>query len=105
MWKMPDQRIYDIPNAVPSSALVGAASTLVLAANPSKVDAEFTNYSDPSEAICLARGNAAVMGQGIVLTVYGGTYRIGTNNLYLGDIYAICVSGDAFLAISEGVKP
>ncbi len=102
---MPDPRIFDIPNANDGGVVVGAISTLVLAANPNRVDAEFTNYSDPSGAICLARGNAAVMGQGIVLTVYGGTYRIGTNNLYLGDIYAICVSGDAILAISEGVKP
>jgi len=102
---MPDPRIYDIPNADDSGIVVGAVSAVVLAANPNRVDAEFTNYSDPSEAICLSRGNDAVMGQGIVLTVYGGTYRIGTNNLYLGDIYAICVSGDATLAISEGVKP
>ncbi|GAG02203.1 unnamed protein product [marine sediment metagenome] len=102
---MPDPRIWPVPSANDGGVIVGAASAIVLAANPNRVDAEFTNYSDPSEAICLARGNAAVMGQGIILTVYGGTYRIGTNNLFLGDIYAICESGDAILAISEGVKP
>jgi len=99
---MPDPRIFPIESANTTFATVGVGSTLVLAANPYRVDTDFTN--DGEEACYMARGNAAVMGSGIKL-VPNGTYHIGTNNLFLGDIYAICASGQLNLAISEGLKP
>ena len=102
---MPDPRIFPITNCNDTFATVGAVSTLVLAANPNRVDCEFVNDSNPSEAIYLARGNAAVMGSGIALTARGGNYPMGTNNLFYGEIYAICASGDATLSLSEGYLP
>ena len=99
---MPNPRIFPIPLVTDAGINVNAASTLVLAANTNRGDTDFTNLSDPSEAIFLARGNAAVMNAGIPLTARGSTYHIGTDNMFNGAIYAICASGDAILAISEG---
>ena len=100
---MPDPRIYTIPSATDTFATVGAVSTLVLAANEYRVDIEFVN--DSSQTMYLARGNAAVIGSGIRLNANGGSYRIGTSNLFLGAIYAICAGGQANITISEGTKP
>ncbi len=83
------------------ATVVGAASTLVLAANPNRTGLDLVNLSDPAEAISLRFGGAAVAGQGKVLTVYGSTYHMGTDNLFLGEIYAICASGGMQLAVSE----
>ena len=100
---MPDPRIWPIPSVTDTFATVGAVSTLVLAANVNRVDAEIVNDGD--ETVYLARGNAAVMGSGIRLNANGGSYRIGTNNLFEGTIYAICESGQLNLTISEGYQP
>ena len=97
---MPDPRIFPITNVNDTFATVGAVSTLVLATNPNRVDTEFVNDSD--ETIYLARDNVAVFGSGIRLNANGGSYRIGTNNLFYGAIYAICEGGQANLTISEG---
>lgn len=99
---MPDPRIFPVKDATDTFAIVGAVSTLVLAANSARVDADFVNDGD--EACYLARGNAAVIGSGIKL-VPNGSYHIGTSNLFLGAIYAICASGGLNLAISEGHNP
>ncbi|GAF67833.1 unnamed protein product, partial [marine sediment metagenome] len=57
--------------------------------------------SNPSEAISLALGQAAVLGSGKTLTVYGSVYHMGTDNLFDGDIYGISESGAAVLSVSE----
>ena len=100
---MPDPRIFPIDSAIPTAAMASAISGPVLAANDRRVDAEIINVSDPSEAISLSRGGVAVLGAGITLTAKGSSYRIGTNNLFLGVINAISDSGDAALSISEGI--
>ena len=94
---------WDTENA--NAVTVGAVSTLVLAATPNRVGLDLVNLSDPSEAISLGFGNAAVLGQGKVLTVYGSDYHMGTNNVFKGAIYAICASGGMQLAVSEETKP
>lgn len=99
---MPDPRIWPIPNVTDNYVTVLAVSTLVLAANPNRVDAEFVNDGD--EVIYLSRGNAAVIGQGMRINPRGGSYRIGTNNLFKGDIYGIC-AGASNMTFSEGVQP
>ena len=102
---MPDPRIHTIPTGTPTAIVAPAASGAVLAANPNRVDAEIINVSNPSEAISLSRGDVAVLGAGITLTARGSSYRIGTDNLFLGIINAISASGDAELSIDEGTKP
>ena len=85
---------------------VGSGSTLILASNSSRKDANFTNDSD--EVIYLQRGKPAVIGEGIPLAVgnggvAGGSYTIDANNLYTGSINAICASGGKELLVTEGV--
>ena len=100
---MPDPRIFPIPSVNDTFATVGVVSTLVLARNVNRVDCDFVN--DSAQVMYLSRGNAAVIGSGIRLNPNGGSYRIGTNNLFYGEIYAICDGGQANLTISEGYKP
>ena len=101
---MPDPRIHPWEVDTAAAVLVGAASTLVLAANGHRTGVDLTNLSDPAEAFSLGFGNAAVAGSGKVLTAYGSTYHMGTENLFLGAIYAICASGDMLLAVSEETR-
>jgi len=100
---MPDPRIFPIVRATDTFATVGVVSTLVLAENLRRVDAEIVN--DGEESVYLARGNAAVIGSGMRINARGGSYRIGTNNMFYGDIYAICATGQLNLTISEGYLP
>ncbi len=103
---MPDPRIWPIENVTDVFFPVTSASQVVLVANPNRADTDFTNDSD--EIIYLARGNAAVIGSGIRLNPNGGSYHIGTNNLFLGDIYGISTCEEqetSNLAISEGNRP
>ena len=99
---MPDPRIWPIPSVNDTYVEVGLASTLVLGANPNRVDCDLTN--DSANIIYLARGNAAVIGSGLPLMPKGGTYHIGVDNLFLGAIYGIS-DDEVNLAISEGTKP
>jgi len=102
---MPDPRIWPIPNVNDTFAEVGIASDIALAARNGRVDCDFTNTSD--NWIYLGRGNAAVVGSGIPLSPNGGSYHMGTNNLFQGIIYAIADAdqGTSNLAISEGYLP
>ena len=100
---MPDPRIFPITSVNDTFATVGVVSTEILAANRNRVDCDFTN--DSEQVIYLARGNAAVIGSGIRLNARGGSYRIGTNNLFYGAVNAICADGDANISISEGYLP
>jgi len=85
-----------------SGTLIQVASTEVLAENPRRADAVFVN--DSNQPIYLARGNPAVIGQGIRLNANGGSYEINRNNLFLGVINAIAVGGDKNLVWSEGYQ-
>ena len=98
---MPDPTLYPVEKVNDGSVTVGATSTLVLAANPKRVDLELVNDSDT--AIYLARGNAAVMNKGIPLTAKGSSYGMNSLNLFLGAIYAIG-TGEQNLCYSEGER-
>ena len=99
---MPDPRIWPIPSAGNGAIMVAVASTLVLAAAANRVDAELVNDGD--NVIYLSRGMPAVMGSGIRLNPRGGSYRIGTANLYLGEIYGIAIA-NTNMTVTEGIKP
>ena len=101
---MPDPRIWPIPSALDDHATVLAISTLVRAANPNRVDLDLVN--DGESVIYLDRGNAAIIGDGIRLNPRGGSYHIGTVNLFLGAVYGIFGDGEMCnMTISEGSKP
>ena len=103
---MPDPRIWPIESSVETGVLVAGVSTLVLAANQNRADADFVN--DGAEVIYLARGNAAVVNTGIRLNPNGGSYHIGTDNMFHGEIYGISVNDEqdtTNLAVSEGSRP
>ena len=101
---MPDPRIHPIDSETSTAIVAPAVSGIILAANPHRVGADIVNYSDPSEAISLGFGVDAVLGAGKTLTAHGSSYHMGTENLYLGDIYAISTSGTAALSISEELR-
>jgi len=101
---MPDPRKYAITNEIPTAAVAGAVSNIILAANPARLGADIVNVSDPSEMVSLALGQAAVLGAGKTLTAIGSVYHMGTDNLFTGDIYGISSSGTAALAVSEESK-
>ena len=99
---MPDPRIWPVENAIDTQAVVGPGSALALAANEARADADITNDGD--NVVYLARGHAAIMGMGQRLNPNGGTYHIGNNNLFLGDIFGIA-EDETNLAVSEGTRP
>lgn len=102
---MPDPRIFPIVSALDTFAAAGFASVVVLPAHARRGDADITNDGD--YVIYLARGHAAVVGSGQRLNPKGGTYHIGTNNLFKGDIHAIAdceEQEECNLAISEGYQ-
>lgn len=99
---MPDPRIFPIERENPDQVIVGGAAVVVLAANLSRVGCDLVNVSTPSAAISLGFGNVAIANSGKVLTVYGSTYHMGTENLFQGAITAICPAG-GLLAYSEEV--
>jgi len=96
---MPDPRIFPIINMEDTFATVGAVSTLVRPANARRVWCQFTNDGD--EVCYLAEGNPAVMGSGDAIYP-SGVGRIQTDNMFYGEVYAICESGQLNLTISEG---
>ena len=97
-----DPTKFPVRNSIESAAVAQNPSIVVLADNSERMEAELVNISNPTEIIYLARGQAAVMGAGIALTATGSSYRIGTDNLFTGDIYGISLSGTADLAVVEG---
>jgi len=97
---MPDPRIFPIVRTLDYAAAVSGVSAIVVVANPKRVDIEITN--DLATVVYLSRSNPAVVGEGIKL-IQNGTYSMDTQNIFLGDIYAICnAQEDGSLAISEG---
>ena len=101
---MPDPRIHPIDSETPTAIATPAASGIVLAANAHRVGVDMVNISNPSEAISLGLGVDAVLGAGKTLTAIGSSYHMGTENLFLGDIYGISASGTADLSISEELR-
>jgi len=79
---------------------IGNTSTLVLAANSGRRYAIFSNDSD--EPIYLSLGAAAVLNTSLLLNDYGGLFEINSNNLFTGEVYAICSSGGKNLCVIEG---
>jgi len=79
---------------------VDTSTTVVLADNASRADAVFVN--DSNKEIYLARGNDALLDQGIRLNANGGSYEINQSNLFLGAINAIAEGGAKNLTVSEG---
>ncbi len=103
---MPDPRIWPVPSATDTFVLVAGVTTLVLAADPNRLDVELVN--DGAEVIYLARGNDAVVGSGIRLNPKGGSYHIGTENLFLGVVNGISVNDEqdtTNLTVSDGHQP
>ena len=97
---MPDPRIFPIERATDTHAGVADASTIIVAANEHRADLKIVN--DLDVVVYLARGNVAVVGDGIKLTP-NGTFNLDTQDLFLGYIAAICnVNEDGSVTISEG---
>lgn len=99
---MPEPLSWPIEAVQDGNTAIQPASTPVLVANSRRADAVFVN--DSNQPIYLARGNAAVIGQGIRLNAGGGSYEINRNNLFLGVINAIAAGGDKNLVWSEGYQ-
>ena len=99
---MPDATKWPIPNVTDTFVEVGLASTEVVAANVHRVDLDLVNDGD--NIIYLARGNAAVLNSGIRLNPKGGSYHMGTDNLFLGAINGISTN-ECNVTVSEGYKP
>jgi len=100
---MPDPRIFPITRVIDTYATCGVASTELVAANKNRLGCDIIN--DSKQIIYIARGNDAVIGSGVRLNTEGGSYRIGTSNLWEGAINGICAGGQANVCISEEVKP
>lgn len=85
-----------------TAPVIGAATTIALAANANRLYACFAN--DGTETIYLGLGVAAVMNTGIPI-LSGGSYEMSREigNLYVGAVNAICASGGMVLAVTEGV--
>ena len=103
---MPDPRIFPIERANDGHAGVTDASIVIVPTNEQRADLKIVNDTayaeDATGEVWLARGNAAVVGDGIKLT-RNGAFNMDTQDLFLGDIYAICNIGeDCSVTISEG---
>ena len=83
----------------PTKVSVGSSDTTVLAAFGGRSYAVFVN--DSNETIFLALGATAVINEGIRLNANGGSYEIKGENLWLGEVSAICASGSKNLTVTE----
>ena len=80
---------------------VGASTTVILATNPNRKGAVFTNDSD--EDIYLAFGNSAVMNEGLLLGQDYPPFKIDGACLFTGAVNGICTSGSKNLTVTEFV--
>lgn len=92
--------VQSVDSATTGKVAVGAVSTAVLAANATRIFAQFVNDSD--EEIYLDLSATAVMNEGIRLNRAGGSFEINLTNLYTGAVRAICASGGKNLTVTEG---
>ena len=92
-----------LQNGTVSSASISDSASKVLSANSGRQHATLINTGSKIVYLALnASGTGLASGKGISLNANGGSYEITTNNLYLGNIYAICASGESStIAISE----
>ena len=102
---MPDPRIWPIKKSVDWSQLVPFASGIIVEANTKRADLDITNVSD--YWVYLSRSDPAEELAGIPLAPNGGTYHIGTNNMWEGSIWALSANKqeESWVAISEGYRP
>jgi len=95
-----DPMVWPVISVTDTKVAVEITTTVVLAANPKRHEAVFVN--DSNKPIYLARGNDAIMNEGIRLNAEGGSYEINRDNLFLGAINAIAEGGAKNLCVSEG---
>ncbi len=82
------------------SNTIGTSSGQLVAASASRKSLLLINYG--TTTVWLARGGAAVVGQGIYLPA-GASYEISIGNLYTGAINAIVASGTGSVSFEQGV--
>ena len=98
---MPDPRLFPITTSLDVTVAVPDTSVVISVANDERRDIEIVNDSDV--VVYISRTNPAVVGAGMRLNPYGGSYSMDSQNFYLGAFYAICNPGeDGALTISEG---
>ena len=97
---MPDPRIHPITAVDDTFVTVGAVTTVVRPATPTRAELDIVN--DSNQTIYLGFCNDAVIGSGKRLNTNGGSYHMGPENLFHGTINAICAAGGANLCVSEG---
>lgn len=96
---MPIIRVREPTATSIAGVSVGSSSTQVLAANDDRVYAAIVNDSD--EDVYLARGQTAVMNQGIRINSGGGSYEITELNPWTGVVNAISASGSKTVTVQE----
>lgn len=86
-----------------ASVAVTATAGVALAANANRKSAVFVNTGTSNITLRrVASGSTITAGAGLVLAP-NGTYEINNSNIYLGDVLAICATGQtSTLAIEEG---
>ncbi len=102
---MPDPRIFPVASSEDWSQIVGFASGIVVPANTKRADCDITNVSD--YWVYLSRSDPAEVGAGIPLSPNGGSYHVGTENLWEGNIWGISANkvDETYVAVSEGSRP
>lgn len=93
-----------ITTVVHRRVFVGATSTQVIAADGNRDYILIVNNSD--ETIYIVLGETAKMNYGIRINANGGSLELSrrNTNMFLGNINAICDSGNKDLLITEGFK-
>jgi hypothetical protein len=80
-----------ISGGAPNNVICGAVSVVVMATNPARRYAIFTNDSDVP--IYLSLSDTAIKNRGIRLNPSGGAYEINYSNYYVGTVSAVTAGG------------
>lgn len=94
--------VTEIAISTPSQSLVTTSSAIILPANIKRSNAVLCN-TDATNDVYICRGNAAIVGSGILLKAGGGSYEISATNLFRGNIYGISLGASVAVSIEEGV--
>lgn len=94
-----DQIGFDTLTNPPGQIAVGLTTTVLLIANPNRKYAHIVNNT--SDAIYIQYSTNAALNQGIKIPP-NTLYTIESNNLWLGSINAVGVSGSQLIDILEG---
>ena len=98
---MPDPRLFPITTSLDVTVAVPDTSVVISVANDGRRDIEIVNDSDV--VVYISRTNPAIVGVGMRLNPYGGSYSMDMQNFWLGQFCAICNPGEnGSLTISEG---